>query len=101
MASRHGRRENVYFAQTFADLLLSLTLSPETKGCQRRVYNGLAQHDLSVGSEGCFLAPRPQQSVREMQTMVIKTDESRVTLSREMEYLANIKDFEVITRDGA
>ena len=72
----------MYFTQSFADLLLSLTLSPETKGCQRRVYNGLVQHFLSVGSEGCFLVPRPQQSIREMQMMVIKMDEARAILSR-------------------
>ena len=85
LAGGNGRCGNVYFGQSFADLLLSLTLSPETKGCRRRVYNGLVQHFLSVGSEGCFLAPRPQQSVREMQMTVIKTDESRVILSRAME----------------
>ena len=32
--------------------------------------------------------------------MVIKTDESRVILSRGVEFSANIKDFEVITHDG-
>ena len=83
--SGNGRCGNVYFAQSFADLLLSLTLLPETQGCQRCVYNGLAQHFAYVGSEGYFLAPRHQQSVREMQMMVIKADESRVILSRAME----------------
>ena len=85
LASGYERCGNVYFAQSFADLLLSLALFPETKGRQRRVYNGLAQHFLYVGSEGYFLAPRPQQGVREMQMIVIKTDESRVILSRVME----------------
>ena len=90
----------LYFFGPFADLVLALTLSPETRGHQRRVYNGLIQHFISLGCGTTVLMPRPHRNIRDIQMMIADVPTTKKILRRGMEFLTDDRDFEVLTHDG-
>ena len=96
----YTRCGNVYYAEAFADLVLAFTLSPETHGCQRRVYNGLIQHFTALGSETTFLMPRPHRNIRDIQMMIAEGGTSKKIVRRGLQYLKDAREFEVLAHDG-
>ena len=71
LGQAYRRCGNVYYAGPFADLVLTISLSPETKGSQRRLCNALAQHFMAAGCEAVFLLPRPERVLRGIQEAVL------------------------------
>ena len=100
LGSGFTRCGNVYFTEAFGDLLLAIALSPDTKGCQRRVRGALVDHFDAAGSLASFLTPHAGRVIRDLQKLVVSGPLARRVVSRCFEFLTDTGEFEILSHDG-
>ena len=88
------------FTEAFGDLLLAISLSPNTKGCQRKVRNALVEHFDAAGCLTSFLTPHPGRVIRDLQERVVGSPLARRVVSRCFEFLTGAGEFEILAHDG-
>ena len=91
---------NVYFTEAFGDLLLAISLSPNTKGCQRKVRNALVEHFDAAGCLTSFLTPHPGRVIRDLRERVVGSPLARRVVSRCFEFLTGAGEFEILAHGG-